>query len=192
MTAEHPAPAENPTIAGNPDIDARIRDLPVRAELADDSLVMEVDLAGTAAQLWEALTDPAQLARWSPVVPDRALTSPGPALSRENPGEDPVTADVLAIAGEHALTHRWGESTLGWMVDEGQLDLQVTLPDPQQAQYFAAGWHVCLAVLDARLEGLDQQRLVGMDALEHGWEELRARYADEFGHPHGPTPGQDA
>ena len=99
---------------------------------------------------------------------------------------------MLAIAGEHALTHRWGESTLGWMVDEGQLDLQVTLPDPQQAQYFAAGWHVCLAVLDARLEGLDQQRLVGMDALEHGWEELRARYADEFGHPHGPTPGQDA
>ena len=192
MPAEHPAPAENPTTAGNPDIDARIRDLPVRAELADGSLVMEVDLAGTAAQLWEALTDPAQLARWSPVVPDRALTSPGPALSRENPGEDPVTADVLAIAGEHALTHRWGESTLGWMVDEGQLDLQVTLPDPQQAQYFAAGWHVCLAVLDARLEGLDQQRLVGMDALEHGWEELRARYADEFGHPHGPTPGQDA
>ena len=192
MTAEHPAPAENPTTAGNPDIDARIRDLPVRAELADGSLVMEVDLAGTAAQLWEALTDPAQLAHWSPVVPDRALTSPGPAISRENPGEDPVTADVLAIAGEHALTHRWGESTLGWMVDEGQLDLQVTLPDPQQAQYFAAGWHVCLAVLDARLEGLDQQRLVGMDALEHGWEELRARYADEFGHPHGPTPGQDA
>ena len=26
MTAEHPAPAENPIIAGNPDIDARIRD----------------------------------------------------------------------------------------------------------------------------------------------------------------------
>ena len=190
MTAEHTDPDAIPD--GAPDIDARIRDLPVRAELADGSLVMEVDLAGTAAQLWEALTDPAQLARWSPVVPDRALTSPGPALSRENPGEDPVTADVLAIAGEHALTHRWGESTLGWMVDEGQLDLQVTLPDPQQAQYFAAGWHVCLAVLDARLEDLDQQRLVGMDALEHGWEELRARYADEFGHPHGPTPGQDA
>lgn len=186
MTAEHTDPD------GAPDIDARIRDLSVRAELADGSLVMEVDLAGTAAQLWEALTDPAQLARWSPVVPDRALTSPGPALSRENPEEDPVTADVLAIAGEHALTHRWGESTLGWMVDEGQLDLQVTLPDPQQAQYFAAGWHVCLAVLDARLEGLDQERIVGMDALEHGWEELRARYADEFGHPHGPTPGQDA
>jgi len=184
--------AENPTPAAPPDIDARIRELPVRAEVTEDSLVLEVDLSGTAAQLWEALTDPEQLAHWSPVVPDRALTSTGPALARENPEEDPVSADVLAIAGEHALTHRWGEATLGWMVDEGRLDLQVALADVQQAQYFAAGWHVCLAVLDARLEGLDQERIVGMDALEHGWDALRARYADEFGHPHGPAPGQDA
>lgn len=186
MSADPTAPA-----AGG-DIDQRIRSLSVRAEIVEDSLVMEVDVAGTAAQLWQALTDPERLARWSPVVPDRALTSTGPALARESPGDDPVTADVIAIAGEHALTHRWGEATVAWMVDEGQLDLQVTMPDVQQAQHFAAGWHVCLAVLDAQMEGLAQERIVGMEALEHGWDALRHRYATEFGHPDGPTPGQDA
>ena len=36
------------------------------------------------------------LQRWSPVVPERPLTSVGPALSRETPEADPVAADVLA------------------------------------------------------------------------------------------------
>ncbi|MBK0331314.1 hypothetical protein I8D64_07850 [Brachybacterium sp. MASK1Z-5] len=170
------------------DIDARIRDLPVRAEIADDTLILEVDIAGTEEQLWRAITDPEQLARWSPVVPDRRLTEVGPALSRETPDEDPVAADVLATAGQHALTHRWGDATMGWMIEEGRLDIQVGLPDVQQAQYFAAGWQVCLAVLDAQLSGLDQERIVGMDAMDHGWEELRARYAEEFGHPDGESP----
>lgn len=180
------------TAEDTPDIDTRIRDLLVRAEIADGSLVMEVDVAGSAEQLWRAITDPEQLARWSPVVPDRALTSIGPALSRENPDEDPVAADVLALAADHAVTHRWGDATLGWVVDDGQVDLQVALPEVEQAQYFAAGWHVCLAVLDAQLSGEDQARIVGTEAMDHGWEELRALYAREFGHPDGPAPGQDA
>ncbi|PWH05992.1 hypothetical protein DEO23_09210 [Brachybacterium endophyticum] len=172
----------------SPDIDTRIRELPVRAEIAEGTLILEVDIAGTEQQLWDAITDPEHLARWSPVVPDRPLTEVGPALSRENPDEDPVTADVLATAGQHALTHRWGEATMGWLIEEGRLDIQVSLPELEQAQYFAAGWQVCLAVLDAQLSGLDQPRIVGMEAMEHGWEELRARYAEQFGHPDGQTP----
>ena len=55
----------------------------VRAEIAEDTLILEVDIAGTEQQLWDAITDPEHLARWSPVVPDRPLTEVGPALSRE-------------------------------------------------------------------------------------------------------------
>lgn len=190
MTTQQPSTGQPDS--QQPDIDTRIQDLLVRAEIAEDLLVMEVDVAGTAAQLWQAITDPARLAQWSPVVPDRVLHSVGPALSRENPEDDPVTADVLATAGDHALTHRWGEATVAWVVDDGQVDLQITLPDVQQAQYFAAGWHVCLAVLDAQHSGEDQERIVGMDALDHGWDALRVSYAEEFGHPVGPAPGEDA
>lgn len=185
MTEQTPdAPAD-----GAPaDIDARIRELPVRAELTEDSLVLETDLAGTEDELWQAITDPERLARWSPVVPDRPLTEVGPALSREHPEDDPVAADVLDVAGRHAVTHRWGEARLAWMVEEGRLVLQAALPDLAEAQYYAAGWQVCLAVLDAQLSGLEQERIVGRDAMDHGWEELRARYAAEFGHPDGPAP----
>jgi hypothetical protein len=153
----------------------------VRAELADDSLVMEVDVAGTDEQLWAALTDPEHLARWSPVVPDRPLTSIGPALARETPESDPFAADVLAIAGSHAVTHRFGDVTVGWVVDVGQVDLQVKPVAPEQAVSLAAGWQVCLAVLDAQLSGLDQERIVGQDALEHGFEDLVALYREAFG-----------
>lgn len=174
-----------------PDIDTRIRELPVRATLTEDALLLEVDIAGSEEQLWQAVTDPEVLARWSPVVPDRPLTSEGPALSREHPEQDPVTADVLEVAGTHALTHRWADATVGWVIEEGRLVMQTVLPEIEQAQYYAAGWQVCLAVLDAQLSGLDQERIVGMDAMEHGWEELRARYAAEFGHADGPAPGSE-
>ena len=168
-----------------PGIDTRIRDLLVRAEIADDTLVMEVDVAGSAEQLWQAITDPAQLARWSPVVPDRPLTSIGPALSRENPEDDPVAADVLALAGEHAVTHRWGDATLGWVIDEGQVDLQVALPEVEQAQFFAAGWQVCLAVLEdggvhARYAVRNAEGLTALesDARSRAVELLRASLGD--------------
>ncbi|MGY5766014.1 hypothetical protein ACXET9_12525 [Brachybacterium sp. DNPG3] len=171
------------------DIDRRIRELSVWATIADDTLIMEVDIAGSEDELWRALTDPEQLARWSPVVPDRPLTTVGPALARENPDDEPVAADVLAVAGEHAVTHRWGDATVGWMIEEGRLDLQVGLPRLEDAQYFAAGWQVCLAVLDAQLQGIEQERIVGRDALDHGWEELRRGFAEEFGHELGEASG---
>lgn len=171
------------------DIDQRIADLPVAVDLTEDAVILEVDLAGTGAQIWEHLTDPELLATWSPIVPERPLTEVGPVLSRENPGDDPVTADVLATAGDHALTHRWGEDTLEWLIDEARLTLLMKLSEPRYAPTYLAGWQVCLAVLDARLDGEDQQRIVGHDALEHGWSELRDRYAQELDLPDQPEVG---
>ena len=42
----------------------------------------------------------------------------------------------------------------------------------------AAGWHVCLDVLEPVLGGEDVPRRVGQDALAGGWEALRDKYAD--------------
>ena len=57
---------------------------------------------------------------------------------------------------------------------------------PQYAPTYLAGWQVCLGVLDARLDSLDQERIVGHDALGHGWHELRDRYARELDLPDQP------
>lgn len=173
--------------SGNdPAIDQRIADLPVAVDLTEDAVILEVDLSGTGAQIWEHLTDPELLATWSPIVPEHPLTDVGPVLSRENPNDEPVAVDVLATAGDHALTHRWGEDTLEWLIDEARLTLLMKLAAPQYAPTHLAGWQVCLGVLDARLDGLDQQRIVGPDALEHGWSELRDRYARELDLPDQP------
>lgn len=168
------------------DMDRRIRDLPVRAQMADGTLVLEVDVAGTEDELWQSLTDPERLAQWSPVVPDRPLTSVGPALSREQPDQDPVACDVIAIAGTHALTHAWGDERLNWLIEPARLVLQMHLSSPDRAPLFVAGWQVCLAVLDAQLSGVPQDRLVGMDAMDHGWEDLRRRYVEELDCPDLP------
>ncbi|MGP5126359.1 hypothetical protein ACTXKL_07480 [Brachybacterium tyrofermentans] len=168
-------------------IDQRIADLPVAVDLTEDAVVLEADLSGTAEQIWAHLTDPELLVTWSPIVPERALTEPGPVLSRENPEDDPVSVDVLATAGEHALTHRWGDDILEWLVDEARVTLLMKLTAPQYAPTYIAGWQVCLGVLDARLDGVDQARIVGRDALEHGWSQLRDRYAEELDLPDQPT-----
>lgn len=169
-----------------PSIDRRIADLPVAVDLTEEAVILEVDLSGTAEQIWAHLTDPELLATWSPIVPEHPLTEVGPVLARENPGEDPVAADVLATAGDHALSHRWGDDVLEWLIDEARLTLMMRLAGPAHAPTYLAGWQVCLAVLDARLDGEEQERIVGRDALEHGWEELRSRYAEELDLPDQP------
>jgi len=165
------------------DITQRILDLPVVVEPADQAVIMAIDLSGSAERIWAHLTDPDLLATWSPIVPERPLTEVGPVLARESPDSDPFTADVLATAGDHALSHRFGDDTLEWLIDQGRLTLLLRLTDPSTAPLQLAGWQVCLGVLDARLEGHEQERIVGQDALAHGWAQLRARYARELDLP---------
>lgn len=140
----------------------------------------------TAAQdvVWQHLTQPDLLAQWSPVVPDRPLDTAGPATSRENPGDEPVDATVHEARGPWFLEHSWGPERLTWQLapsgDGTQVNLVHELSDPDQLASMAAGWHLCLTVLASRLDGRDTTRCVGGDALAHGWEMLRERYAQLF------------
>jgi hypothetical protein len=46
----------------------------------------------------------------------------------------------------------------------------------------AAGWHVCLDVLERQLAGHPIGRIVGADAMKfRGWQRLHAEYARQFG-----------
>ncbi len=53
--------------------------------------------------------------------------------------------------------------------------------DRDPAAMNAAGWHLCLDVLDGVLSGAATSRVVGEAALDHGWEALRDRYAELLG-----------
>jgi hypothetical protein len=46
----------------------------------------------------------------------------------------------------------------------------------------AAGWHVCLDILERLLAGKPIGRIVGAEALKfNGWQRLNAEYAKQFG-----------
>jgi hypothetical protein len=46
----------------------------------------------------------------------------------------------------------------------------------------AAGWHVCLDVLDHLLSGTHLGRIVGPEAMKFGgWQRLNAEYSKQFG-----------
>lgn len=146
---------------------------------------LEWTLPVTPVLAWELITDPAQLARWSPIVPDRPLTSTGPANAREHEGEDPVDAEVLTADRPHDLVHRWGSDLVTWRLEEAdgatRLTLETTVGDREMAAMTAAGWHVCLATLSALTGGADVPRVVGEEAMAYGFESLRDRYAAVLG-----------
>jgi uncharacterized protein YndB with AHSA1/START domain len=144
-------------------------------------LTMSRRLRHPAAVVWPWLIDPERLARWSPVVPDIAFDAVGARSVREQPGDDPVDGEVLTVDPPHVLVHRWGPNVLRWQLTDADtgclLTLEQSMANPDPAASNAAGWHLCLDVLEPALDGSDGPRIVGPDALAAGWEVLRDRYA---------------
>lgn len=157
----------------------------VQLELDEDrwTLVMRRRFPRSPETLWGMLTDPVKLARWSPIVPDRPLTEPGPATCRENPGDQPVDADVLVADAPRQLVHRWGSDLLRWTLtpdgDGTVLELRQTTHERTGATMLAAGWQVCLARLAAD-DGTDRERPTGQRALAYGWQQLHDHYQAQF------------
>lgn len=138
------------------------------------------DLPHAVERVWPKLIEPDELRKWSPVVPDRALTWVGPATAHESPDQDAVDAEVLVSDRPRELAHRWGSHVLRWTLtptaDGCRLTLEHTFDEHAERASFAAGWHICLAALTALLDGHDAERVVGSRATDYGWQALEARY----------------
>lgn len=158
------------------------------ATLTDDDgtwvLTMTRSLPRPAEQVWPWLIEPERLAQWSPIVPDRALTSRGPAESRETPGDEPVDAEVLEVNPPTELIHRWGDNTVRWALTPAGngcvLTLEQRFGDVGVAPPSAGGWHVCLAVLTVTVDDHPAGRVVGHDAYDYGWQRLHDGYAEQW------------
>ena len=151
------------------------------------TLVLVRDLRHPPALVWDALTDPAQLKEWAPFDADRNLAAPGAVTLTTVGAPQPNVAkcEVVRTEKPRLLEYTWGGNDLRWELEaqgEGtRLTLWTHIPKGFIA-WGAAGWHVCLDVLDRHLLGDPVGRLVGADALQHeGWKRLTAEYGKQLG-----------
>jgi uncharacterized protein YndB with AHSA1/START domain len=149
------------------------------------TLVVVRDLPHPPAKVWKALTESEHLREWAPFDSDRNLGAVGPAkvswVGAPQTSETHVTrADVpkilqLSIGGQDL---RWELEPLGTGT---RLTLWINI-DRRFISMGAAGWHICLDVLERLLVDRPIGRLVGPEAMKfEGWQRLNAEYAKQFG-----------
>jgi len=167
--------------------------VPVRRfETADVwCLVFTRDLSHPITKVWAVLTSRDQLREWAPYIPDRDLTSEGPAtvgmLDADGTVAQSMPGTVRAIDPPRLLEHAFGDDVLRWELSptaEGtRLVLRHMFSDGPLSSALAAGWHICLDVADALLAGAPFGPVVAEKAREYGWEELNEQYATMLGVP---------
>lgn len=151
------------------------------------TLVLVRDLRHPPARVWQALTDPAHLSAWAPFDADRDLGAVGPVtLSTVGAPTPQVSASAVKRAeAPRVLEYTWGDGELRWELEPVAGGTRLTLwhgIDRRFVSWGAAGWHVCLDVLDRRLAGQPMERIVGADALKlAGWQRLVGEYAAQLG-----------
>jgi uncharacterized protein YndB with AHSA1/START domain len=151
------------------------------------TLILVRELRHSPAKVWQALTDPAQLSEWAPFDADRSLGSVGPVkLSTVGaPNPDAGESSVKRAEAPRLLEYSWGGNDLRWELEPIDSGTRLTLwhnIDRRFISWGAAGWHICLDVLDHLIAGEPIGRIVAGDALKfEGWQRLNTEYAAQFG-----------
>ena len=152
------------------------------------TLVLVKELRHAPEKVWEALTDPAQLREWAPFDADRSLGTAGATAKLTTVGAPtPHVTETKVMRAEppEVLVYNWGGFDMRWELEDYGGGTRLTLwtnIDRRFISMGAAGWHICLDVLDHLLGGTPIGRIVGPEAMNFGgWQRLNAEYAKQFG-----------
>jgi uncharacterized protein YndB with AHSA1/START domain len=151
------------------------------------TLVLVRDLRHPPAKVWQALTDPAHLKEWSPFDADKDLATAGPVKLTTVGAPSPLVSETRVRRAEapRLLEFSWGGQDIRWQLEPVGGGTRLTLWHDIDRRFIsmgAAGWHICLDVLDRFLAGEPIGRMVGADALKFsGWQRLNGEYAKQFG-----------
>ncbi len=145
-------------------------------------LVFTRHLAHPVGKVWRAITEPAHLAAWFPTEIHGERAEGAPLRFTFPGGEDDAVFDgeVRIWDPPRTFAFRWGE-------DEFRMDLAPTpngtvltlthsFDEKGRAVRDAAGWHACLDLLDAALDGVEPD----FDPKER-WEKVHPMYVEAFG-----------
>jgi uncharacterized protein YndB with AHSA1/START domain len=151
-------------------------------------LVLVRTLRHPPTRVWDAITDPTHLREWAPFDASGSLAEEGATVSLSTVGAPaPQVAETQVTRAEapHLLEYSWGGQQLRWELAAVTGGTRLTLWHAIDRRFIAmgaAGWHVCLDVLEHALDGEPVGRIVGADALAFdGWQRLHAEYSAQFG-----------
>ena len=149
------------------------------------TLVLVRELRHSPEKVWQALTDPAHLSEWAPFDADRNLAAVGPVKLSTTGTPQVSETTVKRAEAPRLLEYSWGGGDLRWELEPLGSGTRLTLwhnIDRRFISWGAAGWHICLDVLDRLLAGQPIGRIAGPDTMQFGgWQRLNAEYARQFG-----------
>ncbi len=151
------------------------------------TLVLVRELRHPPARVWEAITDPEHLHEWAPFDSDRNLGTVGSARLTTVGAPKPMVSETEIKRADKPklLEFNWGGFDIRFQLEPlGSGGTKLTLWHNIDRNYIAmgaAGWHICLDVMDHLLAGQPIGRLVGADAMKFGgWQRLHGEYAKQF------------
>jgi uncharacterized protein YndB with AHSA1/START domain len=135
------------------------------------TLVLVRELRHSPEKVWKALTDPASLREWAPFDADRSLAAVGPVrLSTVGtPAPQVSETQVTRAEAPNLLEYRWGDNDMRWQLEPLGDGTRLTLWHNIDRGFIAmgaAGWHICLDVLDRLVADEPIGRIVGGEAMK--------------------------
>jgi uncharacterized protein YndB with AHSA1/START domain len=153
------------------------------------TLILVRELRYSPEKVWQALTDPAHLREWAPFEAEGSLGTGGTTVKLTWVGTGrPLETTVTRADAPEVLEY----GDIRWELEAAGVGTRLTLwhkIDRRFIAWGAAGWHICLDVLDHLLNGTPIGRIFGPEAMKfEGWQRLNAEYAKQFGieTPNGP------
>ncbi|HEX3926390.1 MAG TPA: SRPBCC domain-containing protein, partial [Gemmatimonadales bacterium] len=138
-------------------------------------------------KVWRALTEPAELHEWAPFDADASLGRTGALVKLTTVGApSPLVAETRIIHADapRLLEYDWSGGHLRWQLEPMTGGTRLTLGHHIDRRFIsmgAAGWHICLDVLDHLLGGDPIGRMAGPVAFQFDWSRLNREYAAQFG-----------
>ena len=146
------------------------------------TLILVREMRHPPEKVWQAITEPEHLREWAPFDVDRSLGTAGSTVKLTWAGTGNVSeAKVTRADAPRILEFQ----DLRWELEPLDGGTRLTLwhsIDRRFIAWGAAGWHICIDVLDHLLRGTPIGRLAGGDATHlDGWQRLNTEYAARFG-----------
>ena len=117
-------------------------------------------LAHPPQAVWRMITEPAELRHWFPSAVELELRVGGPMRFTFSP-DHVMEGEVLELDEPSVFAFRWGEDLMRIELAPDGEHTRLTLlhvlytEDEDAAAKVAAGWHLCLDLLERRLAGED-------------------------------------